>query len=337
MEQYDVFISHASEDKEAFVRPLANALHDLGVSVWYDEFALSLGDSLSRSIDRGLSQSRYGLVVLSPDFFKKNWPEYEFRGLTAKEMQGGKVILPIWYGVTAEEVVRWSPPLADKYALVAGTKSPLLLATEVLSVVRPDLATRVQRRMASLATRRTPQKIPLEKVYVGPHKHETLPLELLERIRLIRVALLDVFPHSMSHWVDGFRRDSHPSREVRIWERIACCYLEFCASAQPKDDERLNLFSTLLGLSTGAPDDDILDSPHHLEGEALAKARGLYSSHVPLDDLDGDEFPAEYEVSADDKARYFAGDREEFPHDIPDELAIRLLWKHLKEDPSRQS
>ena len=61
--QWDAFISHAWEDKESFVRPLAHALTALGATVWYDEFSLKLGDSLSASIDRGLAGSRYGIVV----------------------------------------------------------------------------------------------------------------------------------------------------------------------------------------------------------------------------------------------------------------------------------
>lgn len=77
--QWDVFISHASEDKGNFVRPLSEALKDLGVKVWYDEFTLQPGDSLSRSIDKGLAKSKFGVVVLSKHFIKKPWPEYELR------------------------------------------------------------------------------------------------------------------------------------------------------------------------------------------------------------------------------------------------------------------
>ena len=59
-----IFISHASEDKDSFVRPLATELSRLGLRVWYDEFSLQLGDSLSASIDGGLAESDAGLVVI---------------------------------------------------------------------------------------------------------------------------------------------------------------------------------------------------------------------------------------------------------------------------------
>ena len=62
---YDIFISHASEDKNDFVRPLAEALRRHRVEVWYDEFSLKAGDSLRRSIDKGLTKSRYGVGIFS--------------------------------------------------------------------------------------------------------------------------------------------------------------------------------------------------------------------------------------------------------------------------------
>ena len=90
---WDVFISHAAEDKDAVARPLADALSRAGCRVWYDELTLSVGDSLSRSIDRGLAESRYGIVVLSPHFLAKEWPRRELDGLTVREVSSGKVIL----------------------------------------------------------------------------------------------------------------------------------------------------------------------------------------------------------------------------------------------------
>ena len=66
--EYDVFICHASEDKEDFVRPFAERLRQQHIHVWYDEFSLNIGDSLTQKIDEGLAKSRFGIVVLSPNF-----------------------------------------------------------------------------------------------------------------------------------------------------------------------------------------------------------------------------------------------------------------------------
>ncbi|MBD3337671.1 MAG: TIR domain-containing protein, partial [Candidatus Lokiarchaeota archaeon] len=137
--KWDLFISHASEDQKRFVRPLSKALDSLGVSVWYAEFSLSPGDSLSKSIDKGLSGSRFGLVILSKYFINKAWPQYELRGLVAREIEEDKVIIPVWLGITKEEVLKFSPTLADKVAIGTDNSSALDVAIQVLKIVRPDL------------------------------------------------------------------------------------------------------------------------------------------------------------------------------------------------------
>lgn len=134
--EYDVFISHSSEDKEDFVRPLATELQNLGIKVWYDEFELKLGDSLRRSIDQGLINSKYGIVVLSTSFFKRNWTQYELDGFVNREMNGFKVILPIWHKVSKDEVQNFSPSLADKVALNSSIYSTKEIAEEIKNVIK---------------------------------------------------------------------------------------------------------------------------------------------------------------------------------------------------------
>jgi TIR domain len=116
-EEWDVFISHASEDKDAIATPLAEALLARGLRVWYDDFSLKLGDSLRQSIDRGLSRSRFGVVILSGHFFQKHWPQQELNGLASREVNGEKVTLPVWHGVGFAEVRNYSPTLADRLAV----------------------------------------------------------------------------------------------------------------------------------------------------------------------------------------------------------------------------
>lgn len=115
--EYDVFISHASEDKEDVALPLAQHLNALGLRVWIDHAELSVGDSLRRKIDSGLSQSKYGVVILSPAFFSKEWPNKELDALVAREDGREKVILPVWHNVGAGEIINFSPLLADKLSV----------------------------------------------------------------------------------------------------------------------------------------------------------------------------------------------------------------------------
>jgi hypothetical protein len=134
--QHDVFICHASEDKEDFVRPLATLLEQQHINVWYDEFSLGIGDSLSQKIDEGLSKSRFGIVVLSKNFFNKPWTKRELTGLVQREMiEQRDVILPIWHRVTVEEVAHFSLPLADKKAVSssAGINAVIRALTEKIN------------------------------------------------------------------------------------------------------------------------------------------------------------------------------------------------------------
>jgi hypothetical protein len=144
--KYDVFISHASEDKAAFAEPLALALRKWGLNVWFDKFSLRVGDSLRDSIEMGLANSRYGVVVFSPSFLVKNWPKAELNGLFARQMQGKRrVILPIWHEISANEMIKAIPIQADSIALKSsdGVES---VARSLVEVIRPSLLKLEQKR-----------------------------------------------------------------------------------------------------------------------------------------------------------------------------------------------
>lgn len=148
---YDVFISHASEDKENFVRPLAEALRAHRVEVWYDEFTLRPGDSLRRSIDRGLSKSRYGVVILSKHFFQKRWTEWELDGLVQRQLNSSnRLIIPIWHDVDRKTVLDYSAPLADIVA-IQSTKGLELIVAQLLRVLFPEGSTLLIARDALIA------------------------------------------------------------------------------------------------------------------------------------------------------------------------------------------
>ena len=132
--KWDVFVSHASEDKATVAEPLAGALDAAGLSVWYDRIVLKVGDSLRQQIEHGLANSRYGIVVLSPAFFAKHWPQQELNGLAQKEVNGQKVILPVWHNISHEEVARESPILADRLA-ARWSDGPNTVVAAILDVV----------------------------------------------------------------------------------------------------------------------------------------------------------------------------------------------------------
>lgn len=111
----DAFISHASEDKDEVVKPLASELVARGRSVWIDQFELTVGDNLTTELDRGLSHCRFGVVVLTKHFFAKDWPRMELAGLVALENSDGrKRVLPVRHDLTHKDVARFSPLIAGR-------------------------------------------------------------------------------------------------------------------------------------------------------------------------------------------------------------------------------
>src|SRR5436190_21388281 len=133
-----LFICHASEDKNDFVAPLAAELRKK-YEVWYDDYELMLGESLPEKIDDGLKRCDFGIVVLSKAFFaKKKWGRKELDGLIALEVKWGKIILPVWKGVTADDVAEYSPMLASKVAVSDSEGLPKVIEEIKLAVSVSD-------------------------------------------------------------------------------------------------------------------------------------------------------------------------------------------------------
>lgn len=132
---WDVFISHASEDKSDVAIPLMQALETLGLTVWLDQSEIRIGDSLRRKIDYGLAQSSFGVVVFSKPFFEKGWTQYELDAIVGQSVEGTQRLLPIWHNISKDEVQRQSPSLADKLARSTGTHTIGEIAAEIAEVV----------------------------------------------------------------------------------------------------------------------------------------------------------------------------------------------------------
>ncbi|MFH0802999.1 MAG: toll/interleukin-1 receptor domain-containing protein [bacterium] len=134
MNGWDVFVLYATEDKEAFVRDLVEALVANELQVWY--VPLKFGDSLMRSIEKGLSSCHHGVVVLSPAFFSRDWPQKELDALVQPETKEQKAILPIWHNIDRDEIAKYSLLLADRVA-VKSYEGLEAVVNKILDVVRP--------------------------------------------------------------------------------------------------------------------------------------------------------------------------------------------------------
>lgn len=136
--EYDVFISHASEDKDPLVEALVKHLEALGIRVWYDKNNIGWGDSFREKMDEGLSKARYGIIILSPDYIKdeKYWTKAELDALFQKESATGKkVLLPVWHHLSKNEVMDFSPFIASRNALSTAALTVAEIAIEVRKIV----------------------------------------------------------------------------------------------------------------------------------------------------------------------------------------------------------
>jgi hypothetical protein len=117
--RWDIFVSHATEDKKEFVEPLVAKLISMGLRVWYDSYTLTIGDSLSQSIEQGIKDSKYAVIVLSQSFFVKKWTRMELNAFFSLERNDENTILPIWHNIGVDEIRTYSPLLADRVALTS--------------------------------------------------------------------------------------------------------------------------------------------------------------------------------------------------------------------------
>ena len=119
IEKPAAFISHDSRDKVELARPIAIGLSKLMCPVWYDDFSLKVGSRIRESIEQGLKEARKCVLIITPNFLSNTgWTKAEFNGIFTRELVEGKdVVLPVWHGVSREEVYEYSPVLADRLAV----------------------------------------------------------------------------------------------------------------------------------------------------------------------------------------------------------------------------
>lgn len=138
--EYDVFVSHAWEDKADFVEAFVQALKDREIKVWYDKSKIKWGDSMRARIDDGLRKSKFGVAILSPNYLAegKYWTKAELDGLFQMESINGKTLLPIWHNLTKKQVMDYSPILASKLAMTTATMTAEEIADELLDMLSSE-------------------------------------------------------------------------------------------------------------------------------------------------------------------------------------------------------
>ncbi|MCF6349191.1 MAG: toll/interleukin-1 receptor domain-containing protein [Flavobacteriaceae bacterium] len=137
--KWDLFICHTSEDKETIVNPLVKLLGKSDYNIWIDDHILTLGDSLRQEIDKGLTQCDFGLVILSPSFFSKEWPQKELDALVSLEIyQKSKKILPIRHNIEINQILQYSPLLASKFIVSSSIGIDAIVREIELAIIKEN-------------------------------------------------------------------------------------------------------------------------------------------------------------------------------------------------------
>lgn len=257
--KWDVFISHASEDKIDFVIPLVNKLKQYGVKVWFDKFELKVGDSLSKNIDVGLSESRYGIIVISKYFLSKGWTDYEYRSLLNKEIGSKKILLPIWYNVTKEEVQQYSLFLGDKMALSNFDNSIDEIAEALIEVINPDIFELINNIAINknLINHSISAFIPFKEAKIisdymrnnKVYRHEKLELDTMILLRLIHVVYEELDNMSYEERVNLYRCNMNPQKEALIEIKNATIYLQYILNKNYSIEKKRAIFIVVNTLS----------------------------------------------------------------------------------------
>jgi hypothetical protein len=130
----NLYISYVSRDKE-FVQTLTTALNKKGIQTI--DGRLGLGDSLSVNIRQGLRQASYVVLVLSPSFFEKSWPRFEFEEVDKldREFEGGTKLLPIWHEIDPQRVSYFAPELAQRLGVSTARHSLGMIVDEIAEAI----------------------------------------------------------------------------------------------------------------------------------------------------------------------------------------------------------
>lgn len=251
---WDVFISHASEDKDTIVRQLVDTLEKLKLKIWFDEFSLKVGDSLSKSIDDGLQKSKFGIVVISKNFLEKRWTDYEYRSLLSKENNGKKVILPIWHNISKDEVKKFSLYLSDKVALDTSKSSINNIALRLTEIIRPDIYQNIKQYFLfkELFKNSKTETVKLSELNKQVKPISKLSKSLEVRARNIYYGIGQVLNITIDESIYNYELDLRPDREIQTWEIMNLCYLEFIDKHKISDNKtRKSIATLLIGFSIG--------------------------------------------------------------------------------------
>jgi TIR domain-containing protein len=201
-DEWDAFISHASEDKLKVVEPLVRDLQARELRIWYDKEIIRPGDSPRRAIDEGLRRSRVGIIVLSRSYFAKPWPQAEFDALYEQHLRGRSVLIPVRHGISTGELAEFSPLVSSLRSLStdSGTRA---LAEELLVTIR--------RSWLHFASVEEVQMRP-----IGPSKAEISPERLIE----LRLSVIEELNELTATYITRYMENPQSPPTMDFFQRF---------------------------------------------------------------------------------------------------------------------
>ncbi|GAA0085282.1 hypothetical protein UT300007_17210 [Clostridium sp. CTA-7] len=289
--KWDVFISHASEDKEQFVIPLVEILKNYGINVWFDKTELKIGDSLSKKIDEGLIKSNYGLIVISKDFMKKGWTDYELRSLLSKEINNRKVILLIWHNVTKKDIEEFSLFLTDKVAINSANQTIDDIAKSIIEVVRPDIHKVITNLAISKRLYKNAENVAMEAKEITKlieysdqtktKKHEELALDTKIIIRAIHEIFKEVTKEKYEEVIDIYKYNTNPHKEALVELKNAILYYQCTNKCGYSLKKRKDIYKLIQGLSLFGDNFESIGFFKYLDKEDIKKIKKAYYEFEP--------------------------------------------------------
>lgn len=277
MKKYDVFISHAYEDKEEIAKKLAYKLKGYGLSVWYDEFCMVPGCNIRQLIDKGLRESEYGIVILSKVFIDKYWTNYELDGLlTFDSVHNDNRIIPIWHNISKDDLINYSASLVMKYAINTSNLSLDEIVSKLLKVIHPKLNIEVNRRLLVEKLNQTPvEELDPRIIIDGPIIREKLPRDLMTRLTIVYLILGKFLNIEYDRWIDGFLRDFDPNREIYFWENVTLLFTQVVGQNNFSDEEVNHYFGVCFSVFQNGDDANLSEDEIMIVNRASGIIRGM--------------------------------------------------------------
>ncbi len=257
--EWDAFLSYAHEDKADFVLPLANLLRKEGMKIWFDEFEIEPGDSITRSIETGLAKSRLGIIVISQASLRKNWTKYEISVLKLLYVNYRRRLIPIWKDVDADTIGGTDPGLLDIRAIELKDRTLEEIAYLIIGIARPDIFSGINSKLRSKVLDKTGtiKMIDPRLLAPSPRRREKLSRRDLSRIRLLHGIFFDVFRDSVEDWIDNFLRDLDYERELFFWEIVGALYLSWTRRHRYTRSAKKSIMWILMKVVEQHPPEDI--------------------------------------------------------------------------------